>query len=143
MEAGISCKLADFGLAKIVSGSGVTSSTNDDDRWASMTSEIGTPAFMSPELLQGEHIDAASCDVYAFGILWWTILSGSSRPYPDETNYFAMILAIADGMRPEIDIRWPEVLQNALASCWAQDPESRPSFQQLSKQADTERLSQL
>ena len=45
------------------------------------TRDIGTPAYMSPELLQGDQVDPAACDSYAMGILLWSMLSGGRHPY--------------------------------------------------------------
>jgi calcium-dependent protein kinase len=55
-------KLCDFGLARFFSS---------DDR--QMTSKIGTPAFMPPEMMTDSGVYDSSVDVYSFGIMLWSL----------------------------------------------------------------------
>ena len=63
--------LSDFGIARIiVEGS------------ATLTGEaiLGTPAYMSPEQIQGEKDIDGRSDIYALGVLIYQMLSGQA-PY--------------------------------------------------------------
>jgi non-specific serine/threonine protein kinase/serine/threonine-protein kinase len=62
-------KLLDFGIAKLIGGSGKTTV------W-----RPGTPAFASPEQLQGNTATTTS-DVYSIGVLAYVVLTGH-WPYP-------------------------------------------------------------
>lgn len=65
-------KLADFGLAKFVAAE------------ESVTKSImGTPSFMSPEMLRGEDIDARS-DIFALGVTLYELLT-KSLPFEGKT----------------------------------------------------------
>ncbi len=62
-------KVLDFGLAKAVSqGAAPVEIT-------AQNALVGTPAYLSPEQIQGEHTDGRA-DLYALGILWWETLVG-------------------------------------------------------------------
>ena len=81
-------KVLDFGLAKMVgrdSGMGndlPTASLNDN--LTSPGCAIGTMAYMSPEQVRGEGLDARS-DLFSFGALLYEMATGS-LPFPGETS---------------------------------------------------------
>lgn len=66
--------LTDFGIAKI---SEATSSITG-------SAIIGTPAYMSPEMVHGDEDVSASTDIYALGIILYQMLTGK-LPYRAET----------------------------------------------------------
>ena len=77
---GSSTKLIDFGIAKLL-----------DEQKPKITKAgfiQGTPAYMSPEQVLGEDVDARS-DVYGLGCLLYYLLSGV-RPFPDKTGTAAL-----------------------------------------------------
>jgi hypothetical protein len=74
-------KLLDFGIAKLVAGDGLDRPPND---MTQLGERALTPDYASPEQMRGEVISAAT-DVYALGIVLYTLLSGR-RPY-DATGY--------------------------------------------------------
>jgi serine/threonine-protein kinase len=59
--------LTDFGIARAVEGSTMT------------VAVIGTPAYMSPEQIQGHPVDARS-DIYSFGVMLFELATGR-RPF--------------------------------------------------------------
>jgi eukaryotic-like serine/threonine-protein kinase len=72
--AGVSVKLIDFGLAKAL----------DDTKASFRTIQgvVGTPAYMAPEQIRGEELDAR-VDVYALGVLLYELLTGAV-PFPGD-----------------------------------------------------------
>ena len=71
-------KLADFGLAKVLS----------NDLGVTETGGIGTPAFAAPEVLQGKRYDQRA-DVYALGVMAFYLLTGrlpNQGDRPSEAN---------------------------------------------------------
>jgi serine/threonine-protein kinase len=62
--------LTDFGIVKLTGGSG-----GDSASLTTIGGIIGTPAYMSPEQVQGEQIDGRS-DVYSLGVILFQMLSG-------------------------------------------------------------------
>lgn len=59
-------KLLDFGIAKLQEAEGWRSTTGDF---------VGTPAYMSPEQIRGEPVDARS-DLYSVGVLLFELVTG-------------------------------------------------------------------
>jgi len=73
-------KVCDFGLAKLRTG------TDQDGRESELTMAgalCGSPAYMSPEQLLGEPLDARS-DIYALGVALYEALSGGKFPHAGE-----------------------------------------------------------
>lgn len=68
-----SVRVFDFGLAReIVSGSPTI--VDDDGRYRYRLSVVGTPRYMSPEVMRGEPYES-SIDAYSFGVLAWEIFA--------------------------------------------------------------------
>jgi serine/threonine-protein kinase len=78
--------LADFGIARMTEASLAVSAAGG---------MVGTPAYMSPEQVQGEPATPAS-DQYSFGIVAYEMLTGR-RPFEAETP---MAVALAHVHRP-------------------------------------------
>ncbi|MEP6831903.1 MAG: serine/threonine-protein kinase, partial [Gemmatimonas sp.] len=68
--------LSDFGIAH---------SSEFDSRLTMTGAAIGTPAYMSPEQIDGAPANARS-DVYSLGLVSWEMLTGE-RPWEGETLY--------------------------------------------------------
>jgi eukaryotic-like serine/threonine-protein kinase len=94
---GSSTKLIDFGIAKLL-----------DEGTPRLTKKgfiQGTPAYMSPEQVLGEPVDARS-DVYGLGCLLYFLLSGK-RPFPDKSGTAALRAQVN-----EIPQRFAEIAPN-------------------------------
>ncbi|XP_010451931.1 PREDICTED: serine/threonine-protein kinase HT1 isoform X3 [Camelina sativa] len=123
-ENHISVKLADFGLAR------------EETVTEMMTAETGTYRWMAPELYstvtlrQGEkkHYNN-KVDVYSFGIVLWELLT-NRMPFEGMSNLQAAYAA-AFKERPGMPEGMPPSLAFIVQSCWAEDPNMRPSFSQI------------
>jgi serine/threonine protein kinase len=110
-------KVADFGLSKFV----------DVDKPMSQTNDIGTPAYMAPELLAGEPYNG-SVDVYAYGILVYTTIT-KRIPYGGKgLTSIALGIQVIKGVRPDIPSDVPVRWQRLIEGCWSGDPRSRPGW---------------
>jgi eukaryotic-like serine/threonine-protein kinase len=76
----VQLKILDFGMAKLL--------TNTSARSSSPHTVLGTAAYMAPEQILAEAIDAR-CDVYAFGVVLFRMLTGH---LPFETDVPADLL---------------------------------------------------
>src|SRR5829696_5260165 len=68
--------LSDFGIARKIDG---------DPAITQLGAALGTPQYMSPEQIDGGHVDGRS-DIYSLGVLGWELLTGR-RPWAGESLY--------------------------------------------------------
>ncbi|XP_073471918.1 dual serine/threonine and tyrosine protein kinase [Aquarana catesbeiana] len=88
---------------------------------------VGTPIHMAPELFSGKYDN--SVDVYAFGILFWYICSGSIKlPEAFErcSSKDHLWNNVRKGVRPERLAIFDEESWKLMEACWNGDPSKRP-----------------
>ena len=118
-------KLTDFGLAKLFQKKGQSLTASHD--------VVGTPAFMSPEQVQGQRV-GPSADIYALGATLYFMLSG--KPPHTVKVLAALFDEIVNHPPPALATLRPGISPrlNALVSrCLAKDPAGRfPTAKALS-----------
>ncbi|CAK8540060.1 unnamed protein product [Lathyrus sativus] len=126
-------KVADFGVARVQTQSGV------------MTAETGTYRWMAPEVIEHKPYDQKA-DVFSFGISLWELLTGE-LPYSYLTPLQAAVGVVQKGLRPIIPKHTHPRLSELLERCWQQDPKERPAFSeiieillQIAKEVNDEKL---
>jgi len=113
-----SVKLADFGLAQVISNGSCRAVS---DRVA------GTPAFMSPEQAQGLPLDGRS-DLYSLGATWFMLLTGQV-PYKGK-SFVEVLSAHIEQAAPDVrSIRpdVPQLIAALIARLLSKKPEDRPA----------------
>jgi len=111
LDAAGQAYLTDFGLAT-------------SDAVASMTQTgavIGTPHYMSPEQVKGEHVDARS-DIFSLGVVFYELLTGV-RPYTGDSVFEVMMKRVREPAPRALDVdpTLPPHLQKLLDRCLAID----------------------
>ena len=121
-------KVCDFGMARF---------TGKVGQMQTMTSGLGTPSFMPPEVLQAgpsTTYNGGAWDVYSLGILLWEMWYRRS-PFEELNPAQIMNAVLFKEKRPPLDIEpiAPQALQRLVTSMWSKDPGTRPPISQVSR----------
>jgi tRNA A-37 threonylcarbamoyl transferase component Bud32 len=110
-------KMADFGLAYAGTRSSQMTATG---------AIVGTPVYMSPELVNGEETRDRCMDIWAAGVILYRLVTGRF-PFPGETVPSTLISIIQDKEKPagEIDRTLPPNMAALLDSCLEKDHTKR------------------
>lgn len=131
-EMGFTCKLADFGLAKML----------NENAYVHNRSGSGTITHLAPEVLQPGAKLTTAVDVYAFGILMYEAYTGK-QAYSG-LRHAEVIGGVARGnLRPSFPPAAPAALVLLAGSCWAADPEARPGFSEVARELRRQLVSSL
>ncbi|MGB7266812.1 MAG: protein kinase [Terracidiphilus sp.] len=105
----------DFGLARTISGDGMT-------RTGAM---LGTIEYMSPEQAQGKELNASS-DIFTVGLILYELLAGVT-PFHAESAIASLLKRTQERAVPlaEIDRNIPGALNNIVCKCLEKDPAKR------------------
>lgn len=109
--------LSDFGIARLAQQESVTLAS---------ASLLGTPAYMSPEQVQGEGVVDGRSDVYALGVVLYQMLSGQ-QPYRAETPVRVMMMHLTEPV-PDLSasgLPLPPACRQIVAKAMAKRPEDR------------------
>ncbi|KAG2431583.1 hypothetical protein HXX76_009597 [Chlamydomonas incerta] len=120
-------KLADFGLSKI---SEMTLQT--------VNPEAGSPCYLPPECFDvTNHMLTHKMDMYAFGVLLWTMLTGEV-PWKNHNMVSVAYNVHTAGRRPPWDgvpdSRCPRKLHKLVEQCWDAQPRRRPAAAEVVKE---------
>ncbi len=122
--ATLSCKVLDFGIAKLLEPA-----QHMDALTTQAGAVFGTPRYMSPEQAQGKSLDSRS-DLYSLGVVLFHMLTGQP-PFTDADAVVVMARHIRDSVpRLRTLSTSPAVsseLEDWLAALLAKSPEARPA----------------
>lgn len=108
--------LSDFGVAR---------SIEENTELTATGTAIGTPTYMSPEQIDGGHLDGRS-DLYSLGMVGWEMLSGQ-RPWAGESLYSVIYRQKHDPLPPLDLLRGdvPPRLQYLIEGLMHKNPDRR------------------
>ena len=126
-------KLCDFGLSKYD-----PDTFSDVTDLLNQTRDIGTPISMAPEMLNKEKY-GPSLDVYSFGLLAFEIIT-NTQPFSEyeHSDPFVLYGKVLQGVRPKFVSDVPENMKILIEKCWDNDPNVRPTFDEIYKQLSTD-----
>ncbi|XP_064539603.1 uncharacterized protein Ret [Drosophila montana] len=121
------CKISDFGLTRDV---------YEDDAYLKRSRDRVPVKWMAPESL-ADHVYTSKSDVWAFGVLCWELITLGASPYPGiaPQNLWSLLKT---GYRMERPENCSEAVYSVVRTCWADEPNARPSFKYLA--AEFEKL---
>ncbi|KAL5259041.1 hypothetical protein ACHWQZ_G009495 [Mnemiopsis leidyi] len=91
----------------------------------------GTVAWMAPEVMR-QSLVSEKCDTYSFGMLLWELITGKI-PFHGEEDPQIMFGVCQRKRRPPIPEGCPEEFANLITKCWQDEPEKRPSIDDINK----------
>jgi len=118
--------ITDFGLAK-----------TKEDLHSLGTHNVGTLAWMAPEMLDDQQTITSAADTYSFGMVLFELLT-RQIPFKGLTG-LQITRNLDKGIRPTIptEIECPSIkgcpvgYLDLMMECWAQDPKQRPSLSNI------------
>ncbi|XP_040130883.2 tyrosine-protein kinase HCK isoform X3 [Ictidomys tridecemlineatus] len=124
VSASLVCKIADFGLARII----------EDNEYTAREGAKFPIKWTAPEAINFGSFTIKS-DVWSFGILLMEIVTYGRIPYPGMSNP-EVIRALEHGYRMPRPEHCPEELYNIMTRCWKNRPEERPTFEYIQSVLD-------
>ncbi|GAA5832874.1 hypothetical protein JCM5353_003737 [Sporobolomyces roseus] len=118
-------KLGDFGLSKAMQQAAMTQTY------------VGTPYYMSPELINGQPYDVKS-DIWALGCLIYELCAGHP-PFHEARTQPELAVLIREGKIPDLPKAYTAHLGQVVRAMLKQNPKHRPNTSQI-KALDTVRL---
>ncbi len=113
--------LFDFGLASLW-----RTGTGTDDEPRQLTGETGSMRYMAPEVANSQKYNHKA-EVYSFASVLWELCS-HRKPFLEYSSPDLFKTAVAKGVTPKINSKWPAGLQSLFKDCWALDMAQRPEF---------------
>lgn len=121
LDENLTVKVADFGLSRDI---------YERDYYSSENKKTKLPVkWMAIESLE-RCIYSTKTDVWSYGVLLWELMTRGVVPYPDVDN-FDLFSYLKEGRRMMRPRYCPEILYGIMLSCWQENPNDRPTFDEL------------
>ena len=113
-------KISDLGLAV---------SSQSSQSWGPTERPVPYRHSALESLLSGLY--STQSDIWAFGVTLWEMFSLASEPHSEITSPEQLVVKLETGERLPACPLAPLSLHAAMESCWAEEPDLRPSFREL------------
>jgi serine/threonine protein kinase len=113
-------KVLDFGVARLLDAPSIAGASG---RLTAMGTIVGTPAYMSPESVQG-HAPGTASDLYSLGVILYEMIAGHP-PFVDPERVVVMTMHLANEP-PPLERAVPPALDDLIHTLLAKAPEARP-----------------
>lgn len=124
LTADDSIKLADFGMAKMITHASKTSRSG----------ALGTPAWMAPEILNSDNKYPYQrySDVYSYGVIVWEMVA-RQKPHAELLPAQILMRVCIRREREPIPEGTPTILKQVIELCWQQEAKARPEMTEVAK----------
>lgn len=112
-------KLFDFGLAKQLD-----EADKNEDGTYKLTGDTGSLRYMAPEICLEKPYNF-TVDTFSFSILLWEMMS-LSKPFEGYTPNMHRERVVGKGVRPKIDMSWPNSIRSIMQRGWSDNISVRP-----------------
>ncbi|GFS09145.1 hepatocyte growth factor receptor [Elysia marginata] len=86
--------------------------------------------WMAPESLSEDFKFSSQTDVWSYGVVMWEVLTRGVEPFPN-VKAADVVTQVQEGKRLPKPKHCPVDVHTLMASCWAADPDQRPTFANL------------
>ncbi|KAI1727080.1 protein tyrosine kinase domain-containing protein [Ditylenchus destructor] len=129
IDAERNAKICDFGLCITTNYKTLSIAENNKPYMKISTSGRLPIKWLAIECLKRQEFTTKS-DVWCFGILLYEMYSFGATPF-EEIQPNLLLAHLEEGNRPEKTEYCPDEIYDIMAKCWYENPEERPSFQEL------------
>ena len=127
-------KVLDFGIAKAMPSTDPAEATRTSDPGTEVGVVMGTPAYMSPEQIEGQSVHASS-DVFSLGIVLYELATGR-RPFRGASKAALLSSILKDAPTPLQRADWPasttKRIEALILSCLDKNSARRPTASAVS-----------
>lgn len=115
-------KITDFGLAKMID-----TFVGNMDIASNQQYQKGTLKYLAPEVFEG--ICHPKIDVYAFSLIVYELMTNLVAYQGISTNQLIKAINLND--KPPIPNELPKSYKDLIESCWQENPDKRPTFNEI------------
>jgi eukaryotic-like serine/threonine-protein kinase len=125
-------KVVDFGIAKALGAAGTGAATMTSAGATGVGVVMGTPAYMSPEQIEGRLV-LASSDIFSLGVVLYELATGRG-PFRGDSGPALMSSILRDAPAPPSQLKTglPGPIDDLILSCLDKDSTRRPSARTVS-----------
>jgi hypothetical protein len=127
LDASYRIRICDFGFSRYAS----------DD--SPMTQNLGTPHWMAPEVLAKGSNYTSKVDVYAYAVVLWELATCETPYHGMDATTITREVQHRD-LRPALPPDLNPAMCDLITQCWDRNPDLRPTFDEVVRRFEADRL---